>query len=119
VPKIADLEALAAQLEAAQAPSQELDAAVAVVIGRPRVPVPPQWTAALDETLKLYQELLPGRPMQVTDDPENRRVFCTVKLYGAMPATPPYVVAHAATAPLAVLTAMVRTLIALEIDSWS
>lgn len=118
---IAELQALAARLQGATAPSRELDQAIAMALDRLPSPgaTPPQWTASLEESLKLYKDLLPGRPMQVTDDPENQRFFCTVELYGTMPATPPYHVAAAPTAAFAVLIAMVRTLIALEIDYWS
>ena len=119
---IVELESLAARLQGAMAlEAADADHAIAVVLDR--LPAPPstlpQWTASLDDTLKLYKDLLPGRPMQVTDDPENQQVFCTVKLYGTMPATPPYQVAAAPTAALAVLVATVKTLIALEIDYWS
>ena len=121
VASIVELESLAARLQGAMAPSRDLDHAIAVVLDR--LPAPPstlpQWTASLDDTLTLYKDLLPGRPMQITDDPENQRFFCTVELYGTMPATPPYHVAAAPTAAFAVLIAMVRTLIALEIDYWS
>ncbi len=118
---IAELEALVAELREAKAPSRELDKAIAIALGRlpSSASTPPAWTASLEETLKLYEELLPGRPMQITDDPENKRFFCTIKLYGNMPATPPYQVAAAAMAPVAVLIAMMRTLVALEIDYWS
>jgi hypothetical protein len=118
---IAELESLAAKLQDAKAPSRDLDQTIATILGRlPSHPsMPPAWTASLEETLKLYQELLPGRPMELTDDPDNKRFFCTIKLYGTMPATPPYQIAAAATAPFAVLVAMVRTLIAVEIDYWS
>ena len=118
---VAELESLVAKLQEAKAPSRELDEDIAKVLDRLPSPAatPPAWTASLEEVLKLYEELLPGRPIELTDDPENKRFFCAIKLYGTMPATPPYQVAAAETAAFAVLIAMMRTLTAVEIDYWS
>jgi hypothetical protein len=117
---ISELEALVAKLQAAKAPSRELDREIAVVLDQLPFATapPPAWTASLEDVLKLYRALLPGRPMELTEDPGEKRFFCTIKLYGSMPATPPYQVSRAQTAPFAVLIAMVKTLIALEIDGW-
>ena len=117
---IPELEALVAKLQDAKVPSCELDREIAIVLDRLPSPAakPPEWTASLDDVLKLYNDLLPGRPMQLTEDPEYKEFFCTIKLYGNMPATPPYQISQAETAPFAVLIAMTRTLIALEIDYW-
>jgi hypothetical protein len=67
----------------------------------------------------LFKELLPGRPMQIVHHPENERYFCSVELYGKMPATPPCVVQSARTPAMAVMLGMIHTLIAVEIDYWS
>jgi hypothetical protein len=117
---IRELEALVAKLQAAKAPSRELDREIAIVLDRSSSPpaLLPAWTASLDDALSLYKTLLPGRPMQLTEDADNTRFFCTITLYGNMPATPPYQVSSASTAPLALLIAMTKTLIALEIDYW-
>jgi hypothetical protein len=118
---IEKLRSLLAKLKGAKGPSPELDAEIAIVLGRmpPDERPPPAWTASIDEALELFNELLPGRPMEIVGVAENAEFVCTVKLHGNMPATPPYAVDFAKTAALAVVMGLIDTLIALEIDYWS
>jgi hypothetical protein len=121
MPSIDALRSLLSELKKSAGPSPRLDREIATVLGRSLdgAAAPPQWTASIDEASKLFNELLPGRPMDLVHDPEHNRYFCSVKLYGSMPATAPYVMHSARTAATAVMTAMIETLIALEIDCWS
>jgi hypothetical protein len=121
MPAIEELRSLLSKLKKSAGPSPRLDQEIGAVLGRSLdgASTPPQWTASIDEASKLFNELLPGRPMDLVPAPEHDGYICSVKLYGSMPATPPCAVHFASTAAMAIMTAMIETLTALEIDFWS
>jgi hypothetical protein len=100
------------------APSPQLDQNIGAVLGLlPDGAKAPQWTASVEEALNLFNRLLSGRPMEIVPYPERDGYFCTVKLYGSMPATAPCIVHFAKTAAMALMVALIETLLAIEIDS--
>jgi hypothetical protein len=101
-------------------PAAELDSDIAGVLNLPpRDAGAPQWSVSAEESTKLFKQPLQERPIDLVHDPDRDQYICSVKLYGTMPATPPYVVRLAKTAPIAVLAAMIDTLMAVELDYWS
>ncbi|HLH88302.1 MAG TPA: hypothetical protein VKX28_07575 [Xanthobacteraceae bacterium] len=109
------------KMKASNGPSPQLDKDIATVLGRlpGGAEAPPRWTASIDDAMKLFNELLPGRPMEIVPAPGNKGFICSVKLYGSMPATFPYAMHIAKTAAMALMAAMIQTLLAVEIDPWS
>ena len=121
MPDIGELRSLLTKMKASKGPSPRLDNDIATLLGRlpGGAEASPRWTASIDDAVKLFNELLPGRPMEIVPAPGNKGFICSVKLYGNMPATPPYAMHVATTAAMALMVAMVETLIAVEIDGWS
>ena len=114
------LRSLLAEVSESTGPSPALDKHIADVLDVvPADAAAPPWTASTEEAVNLFRQLLKKRPMDLVHHPDREQYFCTVKLYGTMPATPPYVVRSAKTAAIAILAAMIETLIAVEIDYWS
>jgi hypothetical protein len=118
VANIVELRSLLARVSATTGPSRALDQDIAGVLLSADAVAPP-WSASTEEAKKLFKQLLQQRPMDLVHDADRGQYICTVKLYGNMPATAPYVVRLAKTAPVAILAALIETLIAVELDYWS
>jgi hypothetical protein len=120
VASIDELRSLLAVVAGTKGPSRELDEEIAGVLGAvPAGAVVPPWSASTEEAMTLFKHFLHERPIHLDHDTDPDQYSCWVKLYGNMPETAPYAVQSATTAPIAVLAAMIDTLIAVKIDHWS
>lgn len=113
---IESYQALLARIVETSGPDRALDGAIAAALNLcPADMDIPDWTRSIEEAVKLLRRLLPGRHINLPDEKASDGFYyCTVELYGSMPATPPCAVGNAKTAPLAALAAMFSTLTAIE-----
>jgi hypothetical protein len=99
-------------------PDRSVDSAIAAALVPSTADTDvPDWTRSTEEAVKLLRRLLPGRHVNLPDEADDGFWYCAVELYGSMPVTPPLAVGKAKTAPLAALSALVSTLIAIELDA--
>jgi hypothetical protein len=107
---------LLGRIEEARGPDRALDNAIAAALNPCAADTEvPGWTRSTEEAVKLLRRFLPGRHINLPGEEAGDGFwYCTIELYGSMPATPPCAVGKGRTAPLAALAAMLSTLIAIE-----